>query len=60
MGIAFNKLGKLEQNKGNNNADIKLTRKHQFSNSLDGIENAFWVGVEGVHGGLGPARISVH
>jgi len=23
------------------------------------MENAFWVGVVGVHGGLGPARISV-
>jgi hypothetical protein len=30
----------------------------QFQNSqfLDGMENAFWVSVVGVHGGLGPAR----
>jgi hypothetical protein len=28
------KHGKPRTNKGNNKADIKLTRKHQFSNTL--------------------------
>jgi hypothetical protein len=40
--------------------NTKRDSNHKISNnllnSLDGMENAFWVGVVGVLGGLGPAR----